>query len=117
MYKLVSMNDKAIEQFRKKLILLKSDLQEMEEEHKQAGETVVLDQTRVGRISRMDAMQAQQMALESVRRRQHQLLKIEGALRRIEAGEYGYCFVCGEEIVAERLIADPTSTRCMECVE
>ncbi len=89
----------------------------MEEEHKQAGKTVVLDQTRVGRISRMDAMQAQQMALESERRRQHQILKVEGALRRIEAGEYGYCFVCGEEIIAQRLDADPTSTRCMACVE
>jgi len=111
------MNDKAIERFRKQLISLKSELQEMEEEHKQAGKTVVLDQTRVGRISRMDAMQAQQMALESARRRQHQILKVEGALRRIEAGEYGCCFVCGEEIIAQRLAADPTSTRCMACVE
>ena len=111
------MDNKTREQFRNKLILLKSELQEIEEAHKQAGETVELDQTRVGRISRMDAMQAQQMALESVRRRQHHVLKIEGALRRIDAGEYGYCFVCGEAIVAQRLIADPTSTRCMECVE
>lgn len=111
------MDNKSLEQFRKKLTLLKSELQEMEEEQKQAGETVVLDQTRVGRISRMDAMQAQQMALESERRRQHHILKIEGALQRIEAGGYGVCFVCGEAIVVQRLIADPTSTRCMQCVE
>ena len=111
------MDDEALEQFRKQLISLKSELQEMEKEYVEAGKTVELDQTRVGRISRMDAMQSQQMALESARRRQHHILKIEGALRRIESGEYGYCFVCGEEIVVERLIADPTSTRCMGCVE
>ncbi len=111
------MNNEEIEQFRQQLLNLRSALQEMEEAYKATGETVELDQTRVGRLSRMDAMQAQQMALESSRRRQHQLLKIEGALSRIESDEYGYCFVCGEQIVAQRLAADPTSTRCMACVE
>ena len=111
------MNGKEIEQFRQQLLSLRLALQEMEETYKETGETVELDQTRVGRLSRMDAMQSQQMALESSRRRQHQLLKIEGALSRIKSGEYGYCFVCGEEIVAQRLVADPTSTRCMTCVE
>lgn len=111
------MNDEEIEQFRQQLLTLRSELQEMEAACKESGSVVELDQTRVGRLSRMDAMQAQQMALESSRRRQHQLLKIDGAMRRIESGEYGYCYVCGEEIVAKRLISDPTSTRCMECVE
>ena len=111
------MNDKEIEQFRQQLLALRSALQEMEEIYKEAGETVELDQTRVGRLSRMDAMQSQQMALESSRRRQHQLLKIEGALSRIKSGAYGYCFICGEAIAAQRLVADPTSTRCMACME
>jgi DnaK suppressor protein len=111
------MNKTEVEQIRRKLLGLRSELYELEEELKQAGETVELDQTRVGRLSRMDAMQTQQMALETGRRRQHQLIKIEGALQRIESGDYGYCFVCGEEINASRLSVDPTSTRCMECVE
>ncbi|MDX2502908.1 MAG: TraR/DksA family transcriptional regulator [Gammaproteobacteria bacterium] len=110
------MNDKEIDQFRRRLLSLRSALQKMEEEYKQTGETVELDQTRVGRLSRMDAMQSQQMALESSRRRQHQLLKIEGALSRIKSGAYGYCFICGEAIVEQRLVADPTSTRCMACI-
>ncbi len=111
------MNDDVIEQFRQKLITLRSELKEMEATHKQAGETVELDQTRVGRISRMDAMQVQQMALESERRRQQQMLAIEGALLRIASGEYGYCFACGEQIVAERLEANPACTRCVGCAE
>lgn len=88
-----------------------------ETEFKESGQTVELDQTRVGRISRMDAMQTQQMALEQSRRRQQQILKIDGALKRIELDEYGYCFVCGEEISMPRMQADPTSTRCVGCVE
>jgi DnaK suppressor protein len=111
------MNDKEIDQFRQRLLGLRSALQKMEEACKQTGETVELDQARVGRLSRMDAMQSQQMALESSRRRQHQLLKIEGALSRIKSGAYGYCFICGEAIVTQRLVADPTSTRCTACIE
>ncbi len=111
------MNDEVVEQFRQQLIRQKTELLALETEYDDSSKTVVLDQTRVGRLSRMDAMQAQQMAFESARRRQLQMQKIEGALRRLDTGEYGYCFVCGEEISAQRLAADPTSTRCLECVE
>ncbi|RKZ61256.1 MAG: TraR/DksA family transcriptional regulator [Gammaproteobacteria bacterium] len=111
------MNKPQLEIIRIQLLSLKSKINALEDELKAATGTVVLDQTRVGRLSRMDAMQAQQMALESARRRQHQLVKIDGALQRIESGEFGYCYICGEEINNTRLSADPTSTRCMECVE
>ncbi|MDZ7785293.1 MAG: TraR/DksA C4-type zinc finger protein [Halioglobus sp.] len=33
------------------------------------------------------------------------------------AGDYGYCFVCGEEISPARLNFDAATTRCMGCVE
>jgi DnaK suppressor protein len=111
------MDEGEIEKIRQKLLRMKSGLQEREKISKQTGEPVELDQARVGRLSRMDAMQAQQMALEAARRRQHQLLMVEGALRRLESGEYGYCFVCGKEIDVRRLAADPTNTRCVACVE
>lgn len=111
------MNEAELEQNRQKLIRLRSELRELEESFRETSEPVKLDQARVGRLSRMDAMQAQQMALEAARRRQDQLLKIEGALRRIESGEYGYCFVCGDEIDIRRFSIDSTTTRCMKCVE
>jgi len=111
------MNEREIERIRQKLLRLRSELQELTETFKEAGETVELDQARVGRISRMDAMQAQQMALQGARRRQEKLLKVEGALRRIESGEYGCCFVCGEEIDLRRLSVDPTHTHCIGCAE
>ena len=111
------MNEGEIEKIRQKLLGLRLEFQELEQAFKETGEPVELDQARVGRLSRMDAMQAQQMALEAARRRQNQLLKVEGALRRIESGEYGYCFVCGEEIDVRRLSVDPANTRCMKCAE
>ena len=110
-------NEQKIEQLRQRLLDLRSELKEAEIAYKESGDSIELDQTRVGRLSRMDAMQVHQMALETSRRRQHQLQKIEGALLRVDSEEYGYCFVCGEEIDARRLDADPTSTRCMGCVE
>jgi RNA polymerase-binding transcription factor DksA len=49
------------------------------------------------------------------RRRLRRLVEVEGALRRLDAGEYGDCASCGEPISPGRLQADPTSTRCIEC--
>ena len=111
------MNDEETIQFRQLLLKLKSELQELEKIFKENNEPLELDQARVGRLTRMDAMQGQQMALEASRRHQQQLLKIEGALLRIESGDYGYCYICGEEIDVRRLLIDPTNTRCMVCVD
>ena len=106
-----------VKQIRKKLLSLRSELQELEETSKEARAPVELDQTRVGRVSRMDAMQVQQMAQESERRREHQMLEVEAALCRIDSGEYGYCSVCEEEIDPRRLYVDPTNTRCINCAD
>ncbi|MCK5263379.1 MAG: TraR/DksA family transcriptional regulator [Gammaproteobacteria bacterium] len=111
------MTEEELKRIKEELLRLRAEFQEMEETLKETSEPVELDQTRVGRLSRMDAMQSQQMALETVRRRKEHLVKIEGALRRIESDDYGYCFVCGEEIDIRRLLVDPSSTRCMECVD
>lgn len=102
---------------REQLLRLRSELQALGDSLQQSGETVELDQARVGRLSRMDAMQAQQMALEAARRREAQLVAINGALRRLDTGDYGDCFVCGEAIDVRRLAVDPTLTRCIRCLD
>ncbi len=111
------MNKDDIERIRQSLLSLKAELQEQEAAFKADSGPVELDQARVGRLSRMDAMQAQQMALEAARRRQGQLTKIEGALGRIESDEFGYCFICDEALDLRRLSVDPTNTRCMKCAD
>jgi RNA polymerase-binding transcription factor len=80
-----------------------------------AHKAVELDQQVVGRLSRMDAMQAQAMAQAQEKKRQHDLVRIDMALRRLEAGDYGYCAECGEEIPEARLAIDPMAERCVKC--
>jgi DnaK suppressor protein len=78
---------------------------------------VELDQTRVGRLSRMDAMQMQQMELAMSRRQQRELGGLENALNRIDSGEFGRCFECDEDINPRRLEIDPIATLCISCAE
>lgn len=76
---------------------------------------VTLDQDSVGRLSRMDAMQVQAMALAAERRRQAERQRIEAALKRLEDGEWGYCLACGDEIAPARLEHDPSVAQCIQC--
>ena len=48
-------------------------------------------------------------------REQGLLAKIEQALAKIEAGEYGECSNCGEDIGAKRLQARPVAELCIDC--
>ena len=45
------------------------------------------------------------------------LNKVDDALSRLEHGDYGYCFECGEEIAEKRLRALPFAVRCKDCEE
>lgn len=75
----------------------------------EATEPVKLDQSSVGRLSRMDAMERQAMAQETARRRAQELQRIEAALRRMDDGEYGFCIKTGEPIPRARLELDPAA--------
>jgi DnaK suppressor protein len=103
------------ERHKKSLLEMKRGLLRAQETGDQAEQTVELDQARVGRLSRMDAMQAQAMSKETGRRRRNTLLRIEAALRRIEEGDYGYCQECGENIAPARLDIDPSAQLCIQC--
>jgi DnaK suppressor protein len=76
---------------------------------------VDLDLKRVGRLSRMDALQNQAISLEAARRRRLELQRIEASLKRLEEGDYGYCVTCGEQIPLRRLELDPTLPTCVNC--
>lgn len=111
------MNRRDLEQFRVKLTAMQDEIRAINDSAAHDLKPVELDQTSIGRVSRVDAMQLQQMSQAAARRRQQLLVKIEGALRRIESGRFGLCFLCGMEIDLRRLHADPTMTRCRDCVE
>jgi len=53
-----------------------------------------------------------------IRDRERKLLtKIDKALERIEAGSFGLCEECGEEISEGRLKVRPVTTLCIKCKE
>lgn len=77
--------------------------------------TVMLDQTSVGRVSRVDAMQGQAMAHAADQRRKLRLQRIDATLRRLDDGEFGACVTCGEDIAEARLKIDLTTPTCISC--
>ena len=81
-----------------------------------AAGTVTLDQSSVGRLSRMDAMQQQAMAQGMRERLLQRKRKLEAALDRIDADTYGRCCQCDAEIETERLNIDPASVFCPDCM-
>ena len=106
-----------LEEYRGKLLSRLATLEDVAAELQQAEEIVELDQTRVGRVSRMDALQQQAMAKETGARRQMEIKRIHAALGRIEEGTFGDCLRCEEPIAEARLAFDPTATNCIECAE
>ena len=91
------------------------ELQALEEQNARDRAPVELDQTRIGRLSRMDALQGQAMAEAQQERRRLERLRIEAALARIADDAYGECLRCGDEIAEARLRADPATPVCVVC--
>lgn len=106
-----------IKHLRQKLTELKTSTEAEVKQALEAAKPVELDQAAVGRLSRMDAMQQQEMVKAQQRRRQSFLIKIASALKRVEEDDFGYCSNCGEEIAPKRLELDPTTLTCIRCAE
>ncbi len=100
---------------REKLLQLRDELEAIVETSNESAAVVELDQSKVGRLSRMDAIQVQAMAKASAERREAVLRNIEAALKRLDAGDYGFCRDCEESINPKRLEFDPTALRCIDC--
>ena len=97
------------------LLTRKAELEKVMKSSAEDKKPVELDQTRVGRLSRMDALQGQALAQETVRRRKNELSRIEAALARLDSGDFGYCVNCDEEISGKRLSLDPSTPLCIGC--
>jgi len=109
------MNDKQLEYFRRKLTGWKQELM--------AGSRDMIETLQDGTRNIPDvsdrASEETDRALElRTRDRARKLVsKIDAALRRVDAGEYGYCEVTGEPISLKRLDARPIATLSLEAQE
>ena len=110
-------NELDLDYFKEKLIKLRDELMAFEEIASKDGETVELDQSRIGRLSRMDALQAQAMSIETNRMRSQRIQQAESALERIDAGDFGRCIICSKDIDHGRLDFNPVSLKCIKCAE
>ena len=109
------MADSFNDEMRVRLIHLREELEAVARTGDESSQTVELDQSRVGRLSRMDAMQAQAMSQASGRRREDTLRNITAALARVDSGDFGFCQSCEEAIDVKRLEFDPTALLCIGC--
>ena len=107
--------DIKVDALRARLVEERVELIRAGEADEESRRPVELDQTRLGRLSRMDALQAQAMAIETDRRRGVEMNRIEAALKRFKNGEFGYCLSCDVEIPAKRLEFDPATPFCVDC--
>ena len=108
------MNSKDIEKYRIKLLELRLEVEDYLKKSADSAAAVEPDNA-LGRLSRMEAMQDQQMVLELRRRKKRQLLDVDNAIKRIEQESFGSCMFCGQSISTDRLDAFPEVQTCVNC--
>lgn len=97
------------------LLLRQQELNEQLLISEQAAEIVTLDQTAVGRVSRIDALQQQSMAISTRGKAKLNLQKATIALNAIATEDYGHCKECDENIPFKRLEIQPEAALCLTC--
>jgi len=98
--------------------LLQSDLAQLRKQIELSAESskvVQLDQTMMGRVSRIDAIQQQKIAQASLERDKTHFSKLSRALQNIDSEDFGYCMECDENICFSRLMIKPESICCVSC--
>jgi len=78
---------------------------------------IELDQSVQGRLSRMDAINQQQVAKSSQSHLRLELSRVDAALARHHAGRFGLCCQCHMPVEAERIRAEPATPFCLTCLE
>ncbi|HET8655638.1 MAG TPA: hypothetical protein VFL93_09015 [Longimicrobiaceae bacterium] len=79
------------------------------------GRPAEIDQSAVGRLSRIEAIQNQGLTQKLQDRERSQFEDVVDALRRMDEGSYGLCTSCHSPIVFERLVVFPETRTCNRC--
>ena len=114
--KLLPMDKKKLDYFKKRLELRQVDLRRMVSRTEQDGRTV--DEDSAQDIADRAASSYTKEFLFHQSNNDRQLLQmVETALSRLREGSFGECISCGKEINAKRLEAVPWTRHCIECQE
>ena len=110
------MNQKDLKRFRK--ILEESKRQLLASARKTLSEEATFDTDDLpDEIDLASSEYTQSMVFRMRDREKFLLKKIDDAVARIEAGTYGVCEICEEDISLKRLEARPVTTMCIRCKE
>lgn len=69
----------------------------------------------IGRLSRLDSMQMQQLSRDAQQRQKSELYRLKEALNRLDQGFFGKCQLCGADIGEERLEIQLDASFCIGC--
>lgn len=105
------LNDR--DRIREKLLAAKADLRRrIDRIHDHARKPLNADSAEqaaeLGNVQVVSALEAEAA---------QEIADIDAALKRLEAGNYGICISCGEDISPQRLEARPASAECVDCAE
>ncbi|MCK5690547.1 TraR/DksA C4-type zinc finger protein [Myxococcota bacterium] len=110
------MNKKQLEQFKKVLITERGKI--VKKADQTLREDATLDVAELpDEIDQASAEYNQSFIFRLRDREKYYLDKIEKALAKLEAGEFGICEECDEPISVKRLQARPVTTLCIRCKE
>lgn len=110
----MAMTDAERQEIREQLEDLAAELEERLSVTSDQSQPVQLDEP-IGRLSRMDAIQMQQMALAGLTREQQQLVRVRYALQIIDRADFGDCQQCKQPIGIDRLRFQPEILLCVRC--
>lgn len=111
----MSLTKQQKDELRRLLENLCKETAEQVQQLEESSRPVSLDES-IGRLSRMDAINQQNMALAAFESAKQRLTMLQAALTRLDDEEvYGICLLCKKPISWERLKAKPEALACIKC--
>lgn len=95
--------------------LLSKQSEELNKRIEERRQEIVADQDPEDEVGLALRNASTAMAIANIERELRTLAEIDLSLRRMEAGEYGICGLCGERIPLLRLKAIPWTRSCVHC--
>jgi len=74
-------------------------------------------ETSPDELDRIQHASDRDLAMDNLERDSSQLAEVRSALRRVNAGAFGFCVGCAEKINPKRLAAVPWASFCIVCQE
>jgi len=99
--------------------LINSNIKELKNSINLLSDTVkpVAPDNAIGRLTRMEAINAKSVSEASLRSARARLSKLEQALQNIDQQEFGICISCGEPIPFKRMLVMPETRMCVKCID